>query len=107
MHQVKASVQDAHQQASERQLTEPDATGEPAGHGPWTAGAPPCVPVSRVEDPGAVSPWLLGQRPGEAGMQADIDEPATRPQDPTSLYGKGREVVHGGLGPSLTLLVSG
>ena len=71
---------------------------EPAGHGPWTAGAPPRLPVARMDNPGAVPSWLFGQRPGEAGMQADIDEPATRSEDAAGLGGQDREVVHVAMG---------
>jgi hypothetical protein len=66
MHQDKTGVQHAHQQVSDRQVTEPDATGESANHGPRTAGTPPCCSVSGMDNPGTVRSWLLGQRPGEA-----------------------------------------
>lgn len=36
MHEDKTGVQHAHQQVGERQVTESDASGEAAGHGPWT-----------------------------------------------------------------------
>jgi hypothetical protein len=51
-----------------------------------------------MDNPGAVPSWLFGQRPGEAGMQADIDEPTTRSQDAAGLGCQDREVVHVGMG---------
>lgn len=98
MHEDKTGVQQAHQQVGERQVTESDASRKTTVHGPWTTGAPPRLPVSRMENPRTVRSWLFGQRPGKAGMQADIDEPTTRSEDATGLCCKGREVVHVGVG---------
>jgi hypothetical protein len=55
-----------------------------------------------MDNPGAVPWWLFGQRPGEAGMQADMDEPTTRSQDAAGLGCQDREVVHVGMGDSDT-----
>jgi hypothetical protein len=94
----KTGVQDAHQQVGERQVVEPHAAGEPAGHGAWTAGVPPWLAEAGMDNSGTVGSWLLGQRAGEARMQADVDESTIWSEDAAGLGGKGGEVVHVGVG---------
>jgi hypothetical protein len=97
MLEAKTGVQHAIEHVGERQVTETDAIGQTSNHGPRTAGAPPCLPVSRMDDAGAVGSWLLGERAGEARMQADVDEPTIRLQDAANRPCEGCEVVHVGV----------
>ena len=60
--------------------------------------APPWLAVAGMDNSGTVGSWLLGQRPGEARMQADVDEPTIRSEDTASLCCKGCEAVHVGVG---------
>jgi hypothetical protein len=98
LYQDKTGVQDAHQQVGERQVVEPHAAGEPAGHGAWTAGVPPWLAVAGMDNSGTVGSWLLGQRAGEARMQADVDESTIWSEDAAGFGGKGGDVVHVGVG---------
>jgi Dolichyl-phosphate-mannose-protein mannosyltransferase len=98
MHEEESGVQHAIEHVGERQVTKPDETGGTSSHGARTAGAPPGLPIARMNNAGAVLSRLLGQRPGEARMQPDIDETTVRSQDAVDLCCKGREVVHVGVG---------
>ena len=94
MQEAETGVQHAAEQVRERQVTEANAITEPPGHGPRTAGAPARSSVSGMDHSGAVGSRLLGERAGEARMQADVDEAASGSKQATTLPGEGSEVVH-------------
>jgi len=70
------SLQHPVENSGNGKVPEPDPAGQSALYRPRATGPPARPRISRMNNPGAIRSWLLGEGAGKARMQADIDETA-------------------------------